>query len=160
MPDELRAGRGYYAVGGCGGNIAWHTENDTIEIADKDILLRDMKVYLAPRAGVANAVIFPFDSAAGRRSSADARPVRPGGRRSLRPFASAAGGGCAEAALEAFYAGAAAAMRGGDPDACRRYNEAILRLARILVPINFTGLAASGTTRRCPFRRCPTWRRR
>ena len=61
MPDELRAEKGYYAVGGCGGNIAWHTENDTIEIADKDILLRDMKVYLASVLGVANAEIMPFD---------------------------------------------------------------------------------------------------
>ena len=40
MPTALREEKGYYAVGGCGGNIAWHTENDTLEIADKDNLLR------------------------------------------------------------------------------------------------------------------------
>jgi hypothetical protein len=29
MTPEKRTELGYYAVGGCGGNIAWHTENDT-----------------------------------------------------------------------------------------------------------------------------------
>ena len=45
MPDDLRAKKGYYTVGGCGGNIAWHTEHDLMDIADKEILLRDIKVY-------------------------------------------------------------------------------------------------------------------
>ena len=45
MPQDLVAEKGYYPVGGCGGNIAWHTEDDTIEIADRDNLLRDMRVY-------------------------------------------------------------------------------------------------------------------
>ena len=61
MTPEKRAEKGYYAVGGCGGNIAWHTENDTIEIADKDILLRDIKVYLLSVLRNANAEILPFD---------------------------------------------------------------------------------------------------
>src|SRR5580704_1664978 len=61
MPEALRAEKGYYTVGGCGGNIAWHTENDTVEIADRDILLRDIKVYLAAVLGVANAQVLPFD---------------------------------------------------------------------------------------------------
>ena len=61
MPDELREEKGYYTVGGCGGNIAWHTENDTIEIADRDIMLRDIKVYLAIAGGIADAEILPFD---------------------------------------------------------------------------------------------------
>ncbi|MFW6074282.1 MAG: M28 family peptidase, partial [Chloroflexota bacterium] len=45
MPRELIEEKGYYPVGGCGGNIAWHTEDDTLEIADPDNLLRDIKVY-------------------------------------------------------------------------------------------------------------------
>ena len=36
MPDALRQEKHYYDVSGCGGNIAWHTENDTLEIADRD----------------------------------------------------------------------------------------------------------------------------
>ncbi len=61
MPDALRVEKGYYAVGGCGGNIAWHTENDTLEIADQQITLRDIKVYLAAVLGVANSEVLPFD---------------------------------------------------------------------------------------------------
>ena len=61
MPDELRAEKGYYAVGGCGGNIAWHTEKDTLEIADYDIMVRDIKVYLAGVLSFANAEILPLD---------------------------------------------------------------------------------------------------
>ena len=32
LTDQARAEHGYYVVGGCGGNIAWHTEDDTLEI--------------------------------------------------------------------------------------------------------------------------------
>ena len=28
------ARRGYYPVGGCGGNLEWHHEGDTMEVAD------------------------------------------------------------------------------------------------------------------------------
>ena len=34
MTAERRQQLGYYPVSGCGGNIAWHTEDDTLEIAD------------------------------------------------------------------------------------------------------------------------------
>ncbi len=61
MPDDLRAKKGYYTVGGCGGNIAWHTENDTIEIADREILLRDIKVYAEMVMSIADAPLLPFD---------------------------------------------------------------------------------------------------
>jgi len=46
MTVEKRQQMNYYTVGGCGGNIAWHTENDLMNIADRDILIRDIKVYL------------------------------------------------------------------------------------------------------------------
>lgn len=61
MAERAREEKGYYTVGGCGGNIAWHTENDTLEIADEDILLRDIKVYLLAVLRNANAGILPFD---------------------------------------------------------------------------------------------------
>ena len=88
MPDELRAEKGYYAVGGCGGNIAWHTENDTIEIADRDILLRDIKVYSQSLLGVANAEILPFDWRAQRDefvATVDEYQHGPGGGFDLGP---------------------------------------------------------------------------
>ncbi len=61
MPDGLRAEKGYYAVGGCGGNIAWHTVDDTFEIADRDNLTRDLQVYGAIVWRLANAPVLPFD---------------------------------------------------------------------------------------------------
>ena len=61
MPDTLRREKNYYDVSGCGGNIAWHTENDQLEIADRDILLTDMKIYLLSALRIANAEVLPFD---------------------------------------------------------------------------------------------------
>lgn len=61
MPEDLVAEKGYYPVGGCGGNIAWHTEEDTLEIADRDNLLRDMRVYAAVLLRTLNAPVYPFD---------------------------------------------------------------------------------------------------
>ncbi len=61
MPDALRQEKNYYDVSGCGANIAWHTENDTLEIADRDILLTDMRIYLLSVLRVVNAEVLPFD---------------------------------------------------------------------------------------------------
>ena len=61
MPQDLLDEKGYYPVGGCGGNIAWHTEDDTLEIADQDNLLRDMRVYAATLLRSLNAPVLPFD---------------------------------------------------------------------------------------------------
>ena len=55
--DEL----GYYSVGGCGANIAWHTENDTLEIADKDNLMRDLRVYATSLQRLLNNPLHPYD---------------------------------------------------------------------------------------------------
>ncbi len=61
MKDSHREELGYYAVGGCGANIAWHTEEDLIHIADREILEKDIKIYLAAVMGVANATVAPFN---------------------------------------------------------------------------------------------------
>ncbi|MGQ0570804.1 MAG: M28 family peptidase [Armatimonadota bacterium] len=61
MPKPLLKEKEYYAVGGCGANIAWHTEDDTLEIADRDNLLRDMKVYLVAAHRTANATLHPLE---------------------------------------------------------------------------------------------------
>ncbi len=134
MPDDLRAAKGYYAVGGCGGNIAWHTENDTMEIADRDILLRDIKVYLGSILGVANAEVLPFDWRATTKEFGE----------TLGRYAKAAGDtfdfstarealAALEASLGRFYGRVAS----GDVTPAAA-NAAIMGLARILVPINFT----------------------
>jgi hypothetical protein len=134
MTPELRAEKGYYAVGGCGGNIAWHTENDTLDIADKDNLLRDIKVYLLSVLRNANAPILPFDwrLAAKEFLGTIARyQEKAGARFDLTPSKRAAEELLAR--LERFHADLAA-QRIASPKA----NRVIQDLARLLVPINFT----------------------
>jgi hypothetical protein len=134
MPDVLREEKGYYTVGGCGGNIAWHTENDILEIADRDILLRDMKVYLLAVLRNANAPILPFDWRATAREFAETvaeYQAKAGSRFDL----SASKAAVAElaAALDGFHARIEVGTV--TPAAA---NTVIQDLARILVPINFT----------------------
>ena len=61
IPIEERKRRGYYAVGGCGGNIAWHTPDDLMPVADLEILRNDLKVYLTTIVRILNAPLHPFD---------------------------------------------------------------------------------------------------
>ena len=135
MPDDLRAEKGYYTVGGCGGNIAWHTENDLIEIADKEILLRDIKVYAQAVLGVANAAIVPFDWSAtiGEFAATVEKYQKDAGRR-VRSFARRQGREGPRQGGEEIPARHQGAAR------CRpaKANPVIMGLARILVPINFT----------------------
>jgi hypothetical protein len=132
MPAPLRAEKDYYTVGGCGGNIAWHTEHDLIEIADREILLRDIKVYLAAVLGVANAQVLPFDWRATAKDFA-ATLVRyqaaAGDRFDFTPATDALAR--LSAALDRFHAGVAS---GSVPAAVA--NRVIHKLARILVPAN------------------------
>jgi N-acetylated-alpha-linked acidic dipeptidase len=134
MPDALRAKKGYYTVGGCGGNIAWHTENDTLEIADRDILLRDIKVYCEVVASIADAGVLPFDWRAQVAEFSDtvAGYQKAAGKAFDFTPAVAATASLAKA-LDRFHK---AAARGKVmPSAA---NAVIQRLARILVPINYT----------------------
>src|SRR5262245_39131645 len=61
MPAAEIDSRGWHRVGGCGGNIAWHTEDDTLEIADKGVLSKDIALYLEAILTFANAEVLPFD---------------------------------------------------------------------------------------------------
>jgi N-acetylated-alpha-linked acidic dipeptidase len=134
MSDADRAAKGYYAVGGCGGNIAWHTEHDLMEIADRDNLLRDIRVYAAAVLGVVNADLLPFDWCATMREF----------RGTLERYQKAAGdafdlGPAAvevdllDAALGRLHDGVAAGRV-----AAGAANSIILRLARILIPLNYS----------------------
>jgi len=140
MPKDLVKDKAYYAVGGCGGNIAWHTEDDTLEVADRDNLLRDIKVYAAAAFRAANSPIYPLDF---RATAAEFEQT-------LRRYQDAAGARFdLEPALQEarmlgedlarFYdrCGALASASIDDPRV-RRANEIQRRLARILVPINYT----------------------
>jgi hypothetical protein len=140
MSPEDRAAKGYYAVGGCGANIAWHTEDDTMEIADRTILLTDIKIYLAAVMQAANDTIAPFDFEATLREftgTLDRYQRAAGTEFSFEPSRQAIA--TLGTAVESL--GAAAARMAGRPAgdaAVRRINRAIRRLARHLVPVNFT----------------------
>jgi hypothetical protein len=134
MPDDLRAKKGYYTVGGCGGNIAWHTEHDLIEIADKEILLRDIKVYAQAVLGVANASVLPFDWSATTAEFADTvakYQKEAGAAFDLSPAAKAVKD--LNKACRKFQS----AIKSGKLKGAKA-NPVIVGLARILVPLNFT----------------------
>ncbi|HYV88027.1 MAG TPA: M28 family peptidase [Candidatus Polarisedimenticolia bacterium] len=134
MTPEKQKEMGYYDVGGCGGNIAWHTENDTLEIADRDNLLRDIKVYLLSVYRNANARVLPFDWRLAARefvATIDDYQGKAGNRFDLSPAKREAE--TLVRRLEAFHDG----IETGKVSPASA-NDVILRLARILVPINFT----------------------
>lgn len=140
MKQDHRERLGYYAVGGCGGNIAWHTEDDLLDIADRDLLLRDIKVYLASVMGVANATVAPFDFRAtllAFRSTLDAYEAPLAGMHSFGAARHAIGE--LDAALHRFatHATQVTALPIGD-ERVLRTNRALRRLARLLVPVNYT----------------------
>src|SRR5215470_10302183 len=61
MPAGLREAKGLYPVGGCGGNIEWHTEADTIEVADRENLLRDIRLYAGAVFRAAQLPVHPLN---------------------------------------------------------------------------------------------------
>lgn len=140
MPDELRDQLGYYGVGGCGANIAWHTEEDLLDIADRDILLKDMRIYAAAAMAAANATIAPFDFERTLDDFSATLDSYEEGARDRFDF-SAARQAIAELrrALAAFARHTQSLERQPiqSPNV-RRANAAIRRLARLLVPVNFT----------------------
>jgi N-acetylated-alpha-linked acidic dipeptidase len=138
MSPEARTDRGYYAVGGCGGNIAWHTEDDTLEIADRAMLLRDMRMYGASVLRLLNAPLHPFDWTRATEEFAetleryqqaasddfDFEPARVALAR-------------LQGALDRFYASAPRDESIGG-EAIGKFNWTQRRLARILIPVNYS----------------------
>lgn len=140
MPQELIEKKGYYPVGGCGANIAWHTEDDTLEIADRDHLLRDMKLYAAATYRAANSPVYPLDFAAAVKELTQTlhryqEATAP--HFDLEPAIAEAQD--LEGDLARFYdAIRELATRPPGDAALVRANEIQRRLARLLVPINYT----------------------
>jgi peptidase M28-like protein len=140
IPADERKRRGYYAVGGCGGNIAWHTPDDLMPVADLDILRRDLAVYLTTITRILNAPLHPFDYAA---ASDEIRGV-------VSQYHEAARGeidftgilvelDALGEELRAWREEAEARLKHRDVDAAerRRLNGALRRVARLLVPLNY-----------------------
>lgn len=134
MPDDLRKEKGYYGVGGCGGNIAWHTENDTREIADKDILLKDIKIYLLSVFRNANAPLLPYDWRAATKVFGDVIETYQAAAMDKFDFSPATGANNElEGTLANFYEAVSENLI-----AAPVANAVLQDLGRILVPINFT----------------------
>ena len=90
IPKKEIERRGYYYVMGNGGNLEWHTDDDLMPVADRDVLLTDIKVYLLaavpPRQCAAAAVGLARPAQGVRRHACG---LCQGGRGALRPRAGA-----------------------------------------------------------------------
>jgi hypothetical protein len=140
IPIEERKKRGYYAVGGCGGNIAWHTPDDLMPVADLEILRRDLAVYLTTIVRLLNAPLHPFDYAAAAEEIRAAVVQHQQSAGSEVDFSAiiedltALGG-----ELRAWRADADARIRqaAADAEERRRLNAVLRQIARLLVPLNY-----------------------
>lgn len=140
IPPDERKRRGYYAVGGCGGNIAWHTPDDLMPVADLEILRRDLAVYLTTIVRILNAPLHPFDYGAAAEEMRDVVTQyhrAAGGEVDLQPVIDDLDGLVAE--VRRWRAEADARLRQQPADAAerRRLNAALRQLARHLVSLNY-----------------------
>ena len=139
IPIEERKRRGYYAVGGCGGNIAWHTPDDLMPVANLEILRRDLAVYVTTIVRILNAPLHPFDYAASvdeiRGAVSDYQAAGRGVDFSpvLEDLAALGDD------IRGWRAEADARMSGASTDSSerRRLNSVLRGLARHLVPLNY-----------------------
>jgi hypothetical protein len=139
IPVAERQRRGYYAVGGNGGSPTWHTPNDLPPVADLAILRRDLAVYLTTIARVVNAPLHPFDYVATvdeiARSVAD-YAVRSVGEVDLEPVKQDLER--LREAIANWRLDAERRVGSGDASDRRRANATLRRLARILIPLNYS----------------------
>ena len=138
MPQEERERLGFYPVGGCGGNIAWHTEADRLDVADRENLERDLRVYITAITRFLDDEIIPLDF---RETMAELNEALEGyeatvtkelGKRkfNLSPVRTAFD--ALAQRVDAFYE----ALEEGHPDPAAA-NEVLLRLGRILVHLGY-----------------------
>jgi Peptidase family M28 len=140
IPAEERKARGFYAVGGCGGNTAWHTPDDLMPVADLEILRRDLAVYLTTIVRVLNAPLHPFDYSAAVdeiREVVERYNKAAAGAVDLTPVVEDLEALHGE--LTAWRADCEARLRGRPADAAerRQANALLRRIARALVPLNY-----------------------
>jgi N-acetylated-alpha-linked acidic dipeptidase len=138
IPLEERTRRGYYAVGGCGGNIAWHTPDDLMPVADLAIQRRDLQVYLTTIVRLLNAPLHPFDYAATAEemgAAVTAYDQAAAGHVDLSPVVDDLH--ALASALTAWRTTAEVRARTASATERRSLNAAWRRVARLLVPLNY-----------------------
>ncbi len=130
------------AVGGCGMNWWWHTDADTVETADRDVLALDTRIYAATLARFCGGPVLPFTLADAAREIDDLLAEyeqQAGNRFDLAPARARAAD--AIRATEAVDARARALMeanaRPDDPEA-RAVVAAQKAVTRALVPLRYT----------------------
>ena len=140
IPAEERQRRGYYAVGGCGGNIAWHTVDDLMPVADFEILRRDLMVYFTTIVRILNAPVHPFDYTAPLKEMADAvarYQEAAAGEMDLASVSSALASAAEALAIWRHDADRRVTLAPGDEELRRHVNATLRRIARLLVPLNY-----------------------
>jgi len=124
-PEGQRA-----AVGGCGLGWWWHTEEDTMDKADKAVLVLDTQIYALTALRLCQAVVLPYDL--GAVTAEFATEVQrlgqlAGPHLDLSPV---------QAAIDSFRAAwAAFAATAPNPST---YNRALLHALRELTVVNYT----------------------
>jgi hypothetical protein len=125
--------RGWYYVMGNGGNPEWHTDEDLMPVASREVLLRDIQVYALAVFRLATVALLPFDWRALLRefdATLSGYVKAAGDRFDFQPARDAV------AALDALLVRFAAAVdaRRIAPAAA---NDVSLALSRLLVPLNY-----------------------
>lgn len=140
IPEQLLRDLNYYAVGGCGGNIEWHTENDLLYVADYDVLLSDLKVYLTSVLRVINEPIHPFNyvkTVDELLATLHIYQEKAGRHYSLASLIQEAEN--LRASLEDFYKRIEALRKKGVQDSTVQVaNQQLLELSRLLVRVNYS----------------------
>ena len=134
IPQAEIKRRGYYYVMGNGGNLEWHTDDDLMPVADRNVLLTDIKVYALAVFRLANATVLPWNWRALLKeldSTLTKYQTAAGDRFDLKPAKDAV------ARLDASLTQLAAGLNAGKvkPKAA---NSALHDVSRLLVPLNYT----------------------
>ncbi len=137
MPEELRKQKGYYQVGGCGGNIEWHTEHDDMQVADRRILEIDTRLYLLTVFRLSRATTLPFDfrrTVGKSKETISGYQTQAGSAIDLSPVIKELDG--LRASLDKFYA----RIQSGriSAEEMNSVNRTIMRVARVLIPVSYT----------------------
>jgi len=135
IPPARRKELGHnYIVGGCGGNTAWHTEKDLLDVADPDVLLTDINIYVAAITRVLNSDVLPFEhSRAAREIREQLEKYQASCKGHLNLSTAIDAATELENALEKFER----ASKEAQPGSRREFNQAITDIARLLVPVNY-----------------------
>ena len=146
IPEEVRREKGFYPVGGNGGNsVSWHSDQDILDYVGFDVLMQDLKVYSATICRLANSLLLPYDfreTAVSHLTRLEYYQGIAGDRFDLSLAIEAIDN--LSHHLENFYAGAHRALAEAPDDSIRsmqKYNKKLLALARVLIPIDYVNLA-------------------